>query len=68
MDYVTVITRINTINNVFDLEQIVPAVNALTDDEEFTSAKDALLRAVLSKCRDGHPSAPAMSVYALRVR
>lgn len=68
MNYVEILTRINTINNVYDVEEIVRALESLSDREEYESAKDALFRAVLSKARDEHPRTKNMAAYALTLR
>lgn len=68
MTYIEILTRINTLNNTYDMEQIISAMEKLTDKEEYETAKDALFRAVLSKARDGHPQTSGMSTYALKAR
>lgn len=68
MNYIEILTRINTLSNTFDMEQIVNAIEKLTDKEEYESAKDALFRAVLTKAREEHPQTKAMSTYALKLK
>lgn len=68
MDYLETVTRINTLTNVVDAEQIANAINALTDAGEKVSAREAFHRAVLFKALEGHPNTSALASYALKVR
>jgi len=61
-------TRINTLSNATDSEQICASINALKDAEERDSCKEAFFRATLKKVIDGHPNAVSMASYALKVR
>ena len=68
MTYIEILTRINTLTTVSDIEEIVTAINALTNEEELLSSTDALFRATLTKCKEGHPKTISFSSYALRVK
>jgi hypothetical protein len=68
MSYIEVLTRINTMSTVYDVEQIVAAISGLQNAEEYESAKDALFRAVLTKAKAEHPKTSAMATYALTLR
>jgi hypothetical protein len=68
MDYFETVTRINTLSNVTDAEQIATAINALADEGERVSAREAFHRAVLFKALEGHPNTQALAAYALKVR
>jgi hypothetical protein len=68
MTYIEILVRINRLNNATDIEQIVNAMEKLTDKEEYETAKDALFRAVLAKARDEHPQTKSFSIDALKLR